>query len=87
MPKENKEIWRYVCNFFSGIKGSKFLKCNWMTKKFFIRFFLILIIIAQIITMYYMIKAGKYEIQYSLGMMGFISVLMTINVVDKKINK
>jgi len=54
----------------------KIIKFNWMNSKFFIRLFLILVAIVQVIKVKVMIKTEVVDTEYALGMMGFVAVLI-----------
>lgn len=67
-----------------------FLKCDWASKKFFIRSFLFVILILNIYKVYVSIMTKNVETGYALGMMGFVTALIGIykvsNNLESKVN-
>jgi hypothetical protein len=59
-------------------KIKNFLKFNWLSKKFFIRLFLLIIALGQIKAIY-----RQIDYKFALGQMGFVSVLIGLYTVEK----
>lgn len=56
----------------------KFLKFNWLSKKFYIRSFLFVALIAQIHGLYCMIKSGKPDYVYIGSLTGTVGGLLAM---------
>jgi hypothetical protein len=59
-------------------KIKNILKFQWLSKKFFIRLFLLIIAFGQIKAIY-----GQIDYKFALGQMGFVSVLIGLYTVEK----